>query len=197
MNATKVSLSVSGDCNDDDSSQVVHTPGRGRTWRCSGMGTCHVDDSRAGGDYLAIGRTSPYTSLRNRDRTNIRNLDVESDRGSAVVEFLLVSILVVVLVMAVLQLALALHVRNILIDSVGEGARYGALADSSPTAGVERARVLIAGALSHRYAENISYQIVDISGQSVLEMTASTPIPVVGLVGPTGSLTVKGRAVIE
>lgn len=197
MKATKVSLSVSGDCNDDDSSQVVHTPGRGRTWRCSGMGACHVDDSRAGGDYLAIGRTSPYTSLRNRDRTNIRNLDVESDRGSAVVEFLLVSILVVVLVMAVLQLALALHVRNILIDSVGEGARYGALADSSPTAGVERARVLIAGALSHRYAENISYQIVDISGQSVLEMTASTPIPVVGLVGPTGSLTVKGRAVIE
>ena len=42
------------------------------------------------------------------------------ERGSAPVDFALTSILVVVVVLALLQLALGLHVRNVLTDAAGE-----------------------------------------------------------------------------
>ena len=46
-------------------------------------------------------------------------------------EFTLVGVLLTVLALAVVQLALALHVRNTLLDAAAEGARYAALAGSS------------------------------------------------------------------
>ncbi|MDQ2661335.1 MAG: pilus assembly protein, partial [Actinomycetota bacterium] len=48
------------------------------------------------------------------------------ERGSAVAEFTLVGILLTVLALAVVQLALALHVRNTMLDAAAEGARYAA-----------------------------------------------------------------------
>ena len=57
------------------------------------------------------------------------------DRGSAVVEFTLVGVLLTVLFLALLQLGLALHVRNTLVASAAEGARYAANADRTPDEG--------------------------------------------------------------
>ena len=51
------------------------------------------------------------------------------DRGSAVVDFALVGGLVALVFAGVLQLTLAQHVRNTLVDCAAEGARYAALAD--------------------------------------------------------------------
>nr|WP_231716034.1 TadE family protein [Arthrobacter zhangbolii] len=55
-----------------------------------------------------------------------------TERGSAVVDFVLVGALVGLVFMAVIQLALVLHVRNTLIDAAATGDRYGTLADRSP-----------------------------------------------------------------
>ena len=44
------------------------------------------------------------------------------------------------LTLAVVQLALALHVRNTVIDAAAEGARFASLAGSSPADGVARTR---------------------------------------------------------
>ena len=54
-----------------------------------------------------------------------------SERGSAVVDFVLVSILIVTLLLAVLQVAVYVHVRNVVTASAQEGARYAANADVS------------------------------------------------------------------
>lgn len=121
----------------------------------------------------------------------------ESDRGSAVVEFVLVGALVTVLLAGVLQLALVMHVRSTLIDCAAEGARYGALLGSSPTAGAARTRDLIGRALSAPYARDVTPRVTTLAGAPVLEITVTAPLPVVGLLGPSGTLSVSGRALVE
>lgn len=119
------------------------------------------------------------------------------ERGSAVVEFVLVSVLVVMLVLGLVQLTLALHVRNTLIDSASEGARYAALSGSSLGAGVDRTRELIRTTLSPRYAEEVSASAVDDDGVALVRIEVSAPLPVLGLLGPAGVVTVAGHAVPE
>jgi hypothetical protein len=119
------------------------------------------------------------------------------ERGSAVVDFVLVGALVTVLLAGVLQLALAMHVRSTLIDSAAEGARHGALLGSSPHAGVQRARELIVGSLSPAYAGAVSSRVTSVAGAPVLEIDVEAPLPVIGLLGPSGVLSVSGRALVE
>ncbi len=77
------------------------------------------------------------------------------DGGSAVVEFVMVSILVVGLLLAVLQVAVYVHVRNVVAASAQEGARYGANADVPSAAGSERTLQLVTGALSADAADSL------------------------------------------
>ncbi len=106
--------------------------------------------------------------------------------------------LVVVLGMAVFQLALALYVRNALISNASEGARLGARAGSSPAEGASRTRDLIARDLSATYAQGVTARTETTSaGVLVVVVTVTAPVPVIGLVGPSGSLTVHGRAFQE
>src|SRR4029453_4872725 len=53
------------------------------------------------------------------------------EAGAAVVEFTLVTVVLVVLFLAILQLALALYVRNTLVAAAAEGAHYARNADRS------------------------------------------------------------------
>ncbi|HET8926556.1 MAG TPA: TadE/TadG family type IV pilus assembly protein, partial [Microbacterium sp.] len=53
------------------------------------------------------------------------------DAGSSPVEFVLVGALLTVLTLAVLQLGLAVYVRNVVHDAAVEGAFHAALADTS------------------------------------------------------------------
>jgi Flp pilus assembly protein TadG len=63
--------------------------------------------------------------------------------GSAVVEFVMMSVLLVFLLFAVLQLAVYLYVRNIVAAAAADGARFGANADVDPGTGGVRARELL------------------------------------------------------
>lgn len=113
------------------------------------------------------------------------------------VEFVLVSVLVVAVLLGVLQLTLALHVRNTIVDAAGEGARHGALEGSSPAAGAERTRELIGSALHSRYGNDVSARVVERDGLALVEVTVRAPVPVLGLLGPAGTMTASGRAVQE
>lgn len=73
--------------------------------------------------------------------------------GAAVVDFVLVSMLVMAAVMALLQLALGLHARNVLIDAAGEGARRAALAGGTPAEAQARVRALSDAALADGYVQ--------------------------------------------
>ena len=96
--------------------------------------------------------------------------------------------------MAVIQLALALHVRNTLIDAASTGARYGTLADRSPEDGVERTAALIGTTLGDEYAGDVSSREQTVNGSRLLEITVRAPLPVIGLIGPGNGIEVKGHA---
>ncbi len=105
--------------------------------------------------------------------------------------------LLTALLLAVVQLALALHVRNTVLDAAAEGARYAALAGSSADAGVQRTRALIGTAISAEYARDVRAFTTSVGGVSTIAVTVRTTLPVVGLLGPERALEVTGHAVLE
>ena len=122
------------------------------------------------------------------------------DRGSSVVEFTLVSVLLVALFLGILQLAIVLHTRNVLVSSAQEGARYAANADRSPADGALRTRQAIGEALGTGVRDRMTVTPLpaDLTGPApVVGMEVSGPVPVFFLpVGPI-RLTVRGHAVDE
>jgi hypothetical protein len=119
------------------------------------------------------------------------------DRGSAIAEFVMVGALLTVLTLSVLQLALALQIRNTVQDAAAEGARYGALADNVPADGVVRTRQLIELAIGDDYAQNVTVRGGSWMGHPAVTITVRTRLPLVGLVGIDGALEVSGHAAVE
>lgn len=124
-------------------------------------------------------------------------MSTDRDCGSATVEFTLVSVLAAAIFLAVVQVGIAVHVRNTLVAAAGDGARYGAAAGRSPDDATARTREVIATALSETYARTVDagYATVDDIPTVVVRITA--PLPVFGLVGLTGDLTVEAHALAE
>jgi len=124
-------------------------------------------------------------------------LSRHGERGSAVVDFVLVGALLTMFFLAIIQLTLVLHVRNTLIDAAASGARYGTLADRTASDAEERTRSLISMALNQGFAEQINTREVNVQGMRTLEVTVRSPMPVIGLIGPRDMLEVKGHAAIQ
>ena len=122
---------------------------------------------------------------------------IRRERGAAIADFAMVSVLVVVLFLAVVQLGLALHTRNTLISCASEGARLGARADAVAGQGVTRTEALISASLSPRYARHVTSRESVVDGVRVLEVRVVAPVPVLGLIGPDDRLDVVGRAFLE
>lgn len=119
------------------------------------------------------------------------------ERGSAVVDFVLVGGLLTMFFLAIVQLTLVLHVRNTLIDAAASGARYGTLADRSAQDARDRTAALIGTALNEEFAGDVTTREVTFQGLRALEVTVRAPLPVIGLLGPGGTLEVKGHAAIQ
>lgn len=69
------------------------------------------------------------------------------DDGAAVVEFVFISVLLVALLFAVLQVGVYFYARNIVAASAADAARYAAAAGVPTSAGGPRARELVAHGL--------------------------------------------------
>ena len=119
------------------------------------------------------------------------------ERGAAIADFAMVSVLVLVVFLAVLQLGLALHTRNTLISCASEGARLGARADALPGEGISRTEALISESLSPRYARSVTSRRTEVMGVRVVEVRVVAPLPVIGLLGPDDRFDVVGRAFVE
>lgn len=102
-----------------------------------------------------------------------------------------------VLALAVVQLGLALHVRNTLLDAAAEGARHAALLGSSPGDGVGRTRELIASAIADDFARDVTAGTTTVDGVPVVEVRVRATLPVIGLIGLESGLEVAGHAAIE
>ena len=119
------------------------------------------------------------------------------ERGSAVVDFVLVLVVLIPLVLGILHVALVLHVRNTLASAAAEGARYAATLDRGPADGVSRTRSQIEGAVSGRFARDVEARPATVDGAPGVEVVVHATVPALGLGGPGIELTVAGHAVEE
>lgn len=120
-----------------------------------------------------------------------------SQRGSAVVDFVLVMAVLVPVFLGILQVALVLFVRNTLASAASEGARLAATSDRGPADGAALTRDQIDGAVSGRFARDISARQVRIGGEPGVEVIVRASVPALGLGGPSVDLEVTGHAVEE
>jgi Flp pilus assembly protein TadG len=123
------------------------------------------------------------------------------ERGGAVVDFVLVSVLVVVLLLAVLQVAVYVHVRNVVTAGAQEGARYAANADVPLSEAPGRTLAVVARATSAGTADGLlctAAEEVDPTGLVLVTVrcTGGVPTLLAGL-GDLLPLDVTGRAVEE
>ena len=123
--------------------------------------------------------------------------------GAAVVDFVLVSILVLALFLIVFQVGVAFHVRTLVAAAASEGARYGAAADRTPQEGAERAQTALRDSLGDRIGSAIRCVpaagggTIDVDGVAAVEIVCRGPMPIVFLPSPAVTIEVKGHALEE
>jgi Flp pilus assembly protein TadG len=120
--------------------------------------------------------------------------------GAAVVDFVLVTVLLLFLFLLVFQVGVFFHVRNVVAASAAEGARYGAAANRSPAQGAARAQEVIAGALGQRVSQQIRCStpgVVTVAGAPVVEVVCAGSMPVVFGPSPRLVIRVRGHALEE
>jgi Flp pilus assembly protein TadG len=124
-----------------------------------------------------------------------------AERGSAVVDFVLVSLLILTLLLAVLQVAVYVHVRDVLVASAQEGARYAANADVDSSTGAARTVQMVARATSERAAEGLACtagEEPDATGLTLVVVRCDGSVP--SLLAALGNLLpvrATGRAIKE
>jgi Flp pilus assembly protein TadG len=106
---------------------------------------------------------------------------IRCEDGSAVVEFPMLAVLVVMIALLVIQFALVLHTRNTLTDAAVQGAHWAAREGNTTADGERRAEDLVAQGLG--------------AGQIRVEVAGTFPL--IGLLGPSGTLVVDGHALDE
>ena len=123
---------------------------------------------------------------------------LRADAGSAVVEFVGVTALLLLLFLVIFQLGVVLHIRNVMAAAAAEGARYAANADRTDEEGAQRAREAIATGLSDELARNLVVTArPSPDDPGVVEVTITGPAPLfVPKLSPF-RITVHGHALDE
>ena len=109
----------------------------------------------------------------------------------------MVTALLTMLALAVVQLGLALHIRNTVQDAAAEGARVAALAGATPEDGVARTTELITVALNASFAQDVTAGYADFANLRSTEVRVVTTLPLIGLFGVNSALEVTGHAALE
>ena len=114
---------------------------------------------------------------------------------------MLVGVLVLALLLAVLQVAVYVHVRNVVVASAQEGARFAANADVDSSLGAARTVEVVARATTERTAEGLactSGEETDPSGLTLVVVRCTGAVPsLFAALGDLLPLTVTGRSVEE
>ena len=128
-------------------------------------------------------------------------MPAERERGSAVVDFVLVSVLILTLLLAVLQVAVYAHLRNVVVASAQEGARYAANADVDSSTGAARTVQIVGRATSVRTAQGLactSGEEPDPSGLTLVVVRCTGSVPsLLAALGDLLPVSATGRAIKE
>ncbi|WP_241237431.1 TadE/TadG family type IV pilus assembly protein [Brachybacterium saurashtrense] len=130
---------------------------------------------------------------RHRAGDRIRRRLAAED-GAAVAEFPMVAVLIIMSALMIVQSALIVHTRNTLVDAAVQGAHHAARAGASPQDGAARAEHLI----EERFGDGLGAEATAVQGEDgVIRVQVSATLPLVGLLGPSGAMSVQGRAIDE
>lgn len=114
---------------------------------------------------------------------------------------MLVSLLIVALLLAVLQVAVYAHVRNVVTASAQEGARFAANADVDSALGAARTLEVVGRATNAGTAEGLactSGEELDPTGLTLVVVSCSGAVPsLLSALGDLLPLEATGRAVKE
>jgi hypothetical protein len=127
----------------------------------------------------------------------VRRVCRRDERGSAVADFVLVSMLVVPLFLGLLQLGLFLYVKNTVTAAASEGAAYAAVLNRQPADGEAHTRDLIGGVVRDELIDSVEGQSVEVDGQPAVQIVVEAHIPPLGLWGPGIGFSVAGHAIKE
>lgn len=122
------------------------------------------------------------------------------DAGAAVVEFALVSVLLIFLFLGIVQVALLMHVRDVLVADAAEGARYAANRGVGLAGGVDRCEQFVYESLSAALVGPTTCQArwaLGADGLRLAEMTVDAEVPLTVLPFGHVHLAVLGRAIAE
>jgi len=119
-----------------------------------------------------------------------------SEEGSEVVSTVLVQGLVVLVILLLVQLAFASHVRTMSVSAASEGARRGGLLGGDEDEARARTGELLDSLVGAAKDREITVDRQSDAGVDVLTVTVRTRLPLVGGFGPRW-LTVHGRALVE
>lgn len=119
-----------------------------------------------------------------------------SEEGSEVVSTVLVQGLVVLVILLLVQIAFASHVRTMSVSAASEGARRGGLLGGDEEEAAARTGELLDSLVGAAKDREISVDRESDAGVDILVVTVRTRLPLVGGFGPRW-LTVHGRALVE
>jgi Flp pilus assembly protein TadG len=117
--------------------------------------------------------------------------DRSSERGSAVVEFVLVAVVALVLALALAQLGLFLWERNALLGSLSEGARVAATEGRTVADGKRVASELLRRAAGGRVAGAVPIEGTEADGLVELRAEGTLPSFVPGVPGLAVRVTAR------
>ncbi len=118
----------------------------------------------------------------------------KSDRGSAVVDFILVAAPAALVVLSVVALLITGFGRSLLLDAAIEGARFAAMADQDSDSGCVRAIRQLRQTFGLGWATTAECNQLQINGlvTEVVEVGLSTPM--LGLLPASVTLTERAHA---
>ena len=104
--------------------------------------------------------------------------------------------LLLVVVLAVVQVGLAVFVRATLAAAAAEGARVAAVSGGDPGAGTRRTRAALDASLAEGVVESVATTSTTRGGMKVVDVEVRARLPLVGMLGPS-VLVVHGHALEE
>jgi hypothetical protein len=102
----------------------------------------------------------------------------------------------VLVVLALVQLAFALHVRSLTVSAASEGARRGGLLGGDAAEAVARTNEVLATIAGGARDSEVTTSYEEVGGRSVLVVTVRAPLPLLLGMGPRW-MSVRGTSLVE
>jgi hypothetical protein len=116
------------------------------------------------------------------------------ERGSSPAEFVMVGALLTLLILGVIQLALAVYVRGVAHDAAVEGAYDAALADVTDEEGAARARDIVDRTLGPAFVQDVQTRRTTVGEATMVQVTMRITLPLIGLAGIPAAWEVTAHA---